>query len=38
MQMQRILGTRANFGMVLPVKSCGNLNLVARLQWRPQKR
>ncbi len=31
-------GRTAILTSVLPVKSCGSLNLVARLQRRPQKR
>ncbi len=37
MQIQRILGTRGNFGIVLPVRSCGAVGFVARCQGRPRR-
>jgi hypothetical protein len=35
--IQLTLGTRGNFGMVLSVKSCGNVGLVARCQGVPKE-
>jgi len=35
--IQRTSGTHGNFGMVLPVRSCGGVGVVARCQGRPPK-
>ncbi len=36
--IQRTSGTRANFSLVLPVRSCGGVGVVARCQGRPRRR
>ncbi len=35
--MQRTSGTRGNFGILLPVMSCGGVGVVARCQERPRR-
>ncbi len=35
--MQRTSGTRGNFGIVLPVRSCGGVGVVARCQGVPEE-
>ncbi len=36
--MQRTSGTRGDFGIVLPVRSCGGVGVVARCRVRPRRR